>query len=93
MICIKLSPIIALNSPFYAKITVDKLKNTSQILKKFPTIGRIVLEFEDEKISEIIIGNYRIIYHNFSENEIWILSIIHSARDLPNIPIQKPNEI
>lgn len=81
---------IAFNSPHYAMITINKIRTSTRKLKAQPLIGKIVREFEDVSVREIIEGNYRIIYHTYSENEIWILAIIHNARDLKNIEIEKP---
>jgi plasmid stabilization system protein ParE len=45
-------------------------------------VGRKVPEIQDEKIREILEGNYRIVYRIVSENQIDILTIHHCARDL-----------
>jgi toxin ParE1/3/4 len=42
--------------------------------------GRIVPEFEQENIREIIKGSYRIIYRVLSENEVSILTVFHSSQ-------------
>lgn len=76
------------HSPFYAKRTIDKFKSRTKILKQYPEIGRVVPEFEDTSVRELVEGNYRIIYHKFLEKEIWILAVIHSARDLKNMDIE-----
>jgi plasmid stabilization system protein ParE len=46
----------------YAKITVKKLFEKTDILKKFPEAGRVVPEKNDQYLRELIDGNYRIIY-------------------------------
>lgn len=73
---------IAENSERYAKLTVQKLIERIQILKEFPLAGRIVPEKNDENVRELIERNYRILYEVISANEINILAIYHSARDL-----------
>ncbi|NJK87586.1 MAG: type II toxin-antitoxin system RelE/ParE family toxin [Bacteroidales bacterium] len=45
-----------------------------------PFIGRIVPEFSDPTIRELIEGNYRIIYSVKNEIQVDILRIFHSAR-------------
>jgi plasmid stabilization system protein ParE len=45
-----------------------------------PLSGRIVPEFEQENIREIIKGSYRIIYRVLSENEVNILTVFHSSQ-------------
>jgi len=44
-----------------------------------PRAGKIVVEFENENIRELIEGNYRIIYF-VSEDKIEIVRIHHGAR-------------
>jgi toxin ParE1/3/4 len=73
---------IAENSEKYAKLTVQKLFERTEILKQFPQAGRIVPEKNEQKVRELIEGSYRIIYEIASENTIYILTIYHSARDL-----------
>jgi plasmid stabilization system protein ParE len=73
---------IALDSPEYAKRVVDRLTRRSQQIAKFPQSGRIVPEMDDEKIREVIEGNYRIIYLIKTE-QIDILAVIHGAQQLP----------
>jgi toxin ParE1/3/4 len=51
------------NSPEYATRMVDRLTRRSQQIVSHPKSGRIVPEFEIDKIREVIEGPYRIIYH------------------------------
>ena len=44
--------------------------------------GKIVPEINQENIRELIEGSYRIIYKIVENNQIDILTIHHSARDL-----------
>jgi toxin ParE1/3/4 len=73
---------ISLSSDRYAKLTVQRLFERTDILKKFPQSGRIVPEKNENVIRELIEGNYRIIYEIASEDLIYILAVYHSARDL-----------
>jgi toxin ParE1/3/4 len=73
---------IAENSEKYAKLTVKKLFERTDILKTFPKSGRIVPEKNEETVRELIEGNYRIIYEIVSPEQINILTVYHSARDL-----------
>jgi plasmid stabilization system protein ParE len=73
---------IAKDSLLFAKITIEKLFKKSEILSRFPNIGRVVPEKNNESIRELIEGNYRIIYQKISDKEINILTIIHSSRIL-----------
>jgi toxin ParE1/3/4 len=73
---------IAENSQKYAKLTIKRLFEKTEILKTFPKTGRIVPEKNEENLRELIEGNYRIIYELVSPDQINILSIYHSARNL-----------
>jgi len=73
---------IKLDSIRYAKLQVIKIKSRSHILKSHPQAGRVVPEIESEEIRELIEGSYRIIYKVVSNNQVDILTIHHSARDL-----------
>lgn len=71
---------IALDSPTYATRFIDKLVDRVDILIEHPEAGKIVPEFENELVRELIEGSYRIIYIIRSVNEIGIVRIHHSAR-------------
>ena len=53
---------VALNSPAYAKRTVDKITRRSEQIADHPLSGRKVPEFDAEDIRESIDRPYRIIY-------------------------------
>ena len=53
---------IAFDSKYYAKKTILEIRDETQILKKFPQIGRVIPEIGNEHFREIIYGNYRIMY-------------------------------
>lgn len=71
---------IAKDSHVYAVITIEKIFSRVETLAKHPNSGRIVPEFENKKIRELIEGNYRIVYFIGETKEISILRIHHSAR-------------
>jgi addiction module RelE/StbE family toxin len=73
---------IAETSENYAKLTVQKLYDRAQILKTFPLSGRIVPEKNEEAVRELIEGSYRIIYEVISAEQINILTVHHSSREL-----------
>ena len=61
------------------------LKHVIQVAK-FPKSGRVVPEFQDENIREIIQKPYRIVYRIKKEKMILeIVRIWHSARGIPEI--------
>ena len=79
---------ISNDSKRYAKLQVLRLKNKTDILKNHIRIGRIVPEMNIENIRELIEENYRIIYKIVSQEQVDILTIHHSARDLQKRKIE-----
>ena len=72
---------IAQDSVYYADVTARGILNTPKRIKKFPFSGRIVPEFCDTTIWEIIHGSYRIIY-KVSDSSCFVVSVIHASRDI-----------
>lgn len=70
----------------YAQIVVNILFDSTDILIQHPYAGRIVVEFNDENIRELIRGSYRIIYKVLNDERIDILTVHHSARLLTELP-------
>ena len=70
----------------YAKIVVKNLFISTNILKRHPRIGRMVPEFNNPSIRELIKGSYRIIYRLIDEKHIDIITVHHSARLMENNP-------
>ena len=73
---------IALNSPTYAKKMVDRITRRSEQIARHPHSGRMVPEYQAEDIRELIEKPYRIIYR-VKPDQIDVLSVIHSARLMP----------
>jgi toxin ParE1/3/4 len=73
---------ISKDSKRYAKLQITRLKTRTRILKTQTRSGKIVSEINRENIRELIEGSYRIIYKIVEDNQIDILTIHHSARDL-----------
>ena len=74
------------NSSRYAEIVVNSLFDSTDILERHPLAGRMVPEFNDKTIRELIRSNYRIVYKVLNENRIDIVTVHHSARMLTNLP-------
>lgn len=73
-----ISQYIGKDSPEFASMLIKKIFASVEILNQFPNMGRIVPEFENEALREIIIRNYRIIYQ-VKELSIEILTIFHGT--------------
>jgi plasmid stabilization system protein ParE len=74
------------DSYFYAQRVVNTLFCSVNILEQHPLAGRIVPEFNNRHIRELIRGSYRIVYKLVSEIDIDIITVHHSARLLKNLP-------
>jgi len=72
---------IAKHSKHYADRFIDKIILRVDQLENFPKSGRIVPEFDNPQIRELIEGNYRIIYKQ-TTTQVSILRVHHSARQL-----------
>src|SRR5438445_10400519 len=70
---------IAQDSEAYALSVVRRILQKSRMLADFPFIGRVVPEFEDETMREIISYNYRIIY-KVDQEQVTIAAVIHGKR-------------
>jgi len=75
---------IAKDSDKYAQITVNRLFDSVDILELYPHAGKIVPEFNEVSIRELIRGNYRIVYQIMDENRIDILTVHNCARLIEN---------
>lgn len=75
---------IAKDSIRYAEITVTELFESVDILEEFPQSGSIVPEFNNQKIRQLVRGNYRIVYLIFDEFRIDILTVNNCARLISN---------
>ncbi len=73
---------ISRDSKLYAKLQVVRIRNRTHILKSRIRVGKIVPEIDQNNIRELIEGRYRIIYKIVSKNQVDILTVHHSARDL-----------
>jgi plasmid stabilization system protein ParE len=72
---------IAEDSPAYAERFGIRVVEAPRRLEQFPLSGRIVPEFKDENIRELIYGHYRIIYL-IRNNICYITAVIHGSRDI-----------
>jgi addiction module RelE/StbE family toxin len=74
---------ISRDSVKYASLTLTRIIDVTNHLETNPRIGRMVPEIgRNDKIREIILGNYRIIYKIKSTLTIYILTVHHSAKRL-----------
>ena len=72
---------ISKDSPAAARNFAAKIMEATTILEVFPTIGRIVPEYKDPNLREILYRNYRIVYQ-ISPITATIVTIFHGSRPL-----------
>ena len=82
------SRFIARDNPKRAMSFGYQLISETDRLQNFPELGRIVPEYENQRIREIIFRPYRIVYRVNHDRKICeIVRVWHSARGVP--PIQR----
>lgn len=72
---------IAQDSPLYAKRTADTLLRSTIGLDETPRRGRRIPEMNDDKLRELSVSSYRVLYEIKADN-IDILAVIHKRRQL-----------
>ena len=70
---------ISKDSKIYADRFIDKLISRIDQLESHPKSGRVVPEFANEDLRELIEGNYRIIF-KIKDDYVGIVRVHHSAR-------------
>lgn len=71
---------IARDSPSIARRFIEKILSRFSQLENFANSGRIVPEFANESLRELIEGKYRIVYKLNADQVIVILRVVHGAR-------------
>jgi toxin ParE1/3/4 len=62
------------------------LVSHTKVLAQFPELGRVVPEFGDDFIREIIVRSYRIVYRlDHSKHLIGVIRFWHAGRGVPEI--------
>lgn len=70
---------IARDSVHYAKLVVQRIVATIDLLATSPRMGRVVPELRNDHVRELIVGAYRIVYR-YQHDTIEIVTIFHGAR-------------
>jgi len=75
---------IARDSQYYAGSFAKKILQRIENLVDFPLMGRVVPEYRNESLRELLYQNYRIVYKIFGHT-VYITLIIHGSHQLPDI--------
>ncbi len=73
---------IALDSPRYARMWIEKIFTHIEQLRAFPLSGKIVPEYQMEQVREIIFRGYRIVYYLPTPERVEVIRVINGAKEL-----------
>ena len=77
---------IAQDNPSRAMSFGYELISETDRLQEFPALGRIVPEYRNDDIRELVFRPYRIVYRVSRENKVCeIARVWHSARGIPRL--------
>ena len=76
---------ISRNSELYAALMVSRLVAAPGRLLQFPEAGRVVPEFAQPSLRELIVRPYRLVYR-VRGDAIEIVTVFHAARTVPALP-------
>lgn len=80
---------ISRDSPFYASALVREARAAARSLRDFAERGRLVPEYGDRTIRELLVNSYRLIYRHTTD-KVFILAFVHGARDLGTLLSRRP---
>lgn len=72
------------DSEHYATLVTEQILNKAVFIKDFPFSGRIVPEFNQDNLREVIFKSYRLIY-KVQDKAVYVLRVYHSSRSLSSI--------
>lgn len=67
------------DSPFYAKVVVEKIIACADLILQYPLSGRVVPEFNQTAVRERFVYSYRVIYE-IKSDRIEVLAVVHGKR-------------
>jgi toxin ParE1/3/4 len=76
---------IARDSVDRAALFIARLFEAADHIADYPDAGRAIPELGDPNRREVFVGPYRLMYRADGD-EVWIVAIVHGARDWPNPP-------
>ena len=77
------------DSETYAAIIAGRIMAAVDRLESYPRIGRIVPEYQDASIREMLVGNYRIVYR-MRQEVIGVIAIVHGGREMLRVVGDEP---
>jgi plasmid stabilization system protein ParE len=64
-----------------ARRLARRITESIEALAEFPQLGRVVPEFGQPDLRELIFQNYRIVYR-LVESDVTVLAVLHSSMDI-----------
>ncbi len=77
---------IGRDSRYYAACLVDRVVKATRAVGTFPELGQVVRQFEERRVRERVVGNYRILYE-VQKNRVLIIAVVHAARDIGSLSV------
>lgn len=74
---------IARDSSAYATRLIMRIEKAVDGVRRFPLAASRVAEWDRDDLREIFVASYRVIFR-VAETTIEIITVIHSARELPD---------
>lgn len=71
------------DSPTIAHVFIERVFGAVERLEAFPESGRIVPEFGQASVRELVLYSYRIVYR-YRHDEVEIIAVHHGARQIPD---------
>jgi len=75
---------IGRDSRYYASVVVSQLRSAPRSLQKYPFKYRVVPEFNNVTLREVLVYDYRMIYEVIDDSVV-IMMIVNSARNLAGL--------
>ena len=71
--------------PAAAKRLYNGISKKTNLLRRHPLLGRMVPEFQNHFLRELVFPPYRVIYRVLpAQSKIEVLAVVHSSRLLPD---------
>lgn len=70
---------IANDSPRYALLTVERIRQAIQSVCRFPQSGRQVPGIDDDTLRQVFWRHYRIVYR-IEGDRLFVVTVVHGAR-------------
>lgn len=75
---------VAVDSPRYAALVVERIVRSVERLEDFPRSGRIVPERGDPNLREVIVTPYRVVYRLRGE-QVDVVTVFRASRLFPAV--------